>query len=114
MRLEAHLIEPRDRRHSPRHSSERAQVLRVKQKAEIPAAAALVDFDEPFAHARTLGEPLRLERGEARRGGLLRRFESRKLRLGLLQLLPSQLALQLETAQLVEQRARLECEPVGF
>ena len=62
MRVEPHAIKTCDSGDTARHAPEGAQIVSAEQESQIAGAATLVDFDEPLAHTRCLGETLRFQR----------------------------------------------------
>ena len=114
MRIEARPIELRDRRDAARHAAQRTEIFRAQQKREIPAAPALVDLHESLSHARAFGDPQRLDCRKPRRCGLVSRIDLGERGFRLLHILRFQLALQLESAELVQQRSGLLGESIGF
>ena len=100
------LVDARQRRDGPRGASELAHISRAEEQARVSTASALVDVHELLLHVRHLGQSLQLEAGESIGRLLQRPLGFRRLCGRLLGLLVLQVALDLELAEIADERAR--------
>ena len=114
VRIEAHPIELRDRRHAAAQSSQLPETISLQKKAEVAAASPFVDLDQAFRDQRRRGRPFGRDLGQALLHGLLRLRQHGELEVRLPDFLALDLAGELEPSQLGEQRARCGGELVGF
>ena len=94
--------------------AEAAQVGGGEQEPEVARLAELVDLDQPLLQLGELGPRRGLKRVHARRGPVELGLDLRGVGVESLELLGLELALDLEPAEVAEQRALLGREAVGF